>query len=130
MLRRKEDGKLKAVEKLSWTKRKITFLDALGTELFPWPTLGLFSLLEKLWALFLKLLWLRWALLRRHSRRRSLVPGFTKPSSMALPWRNVELVLVSLRHHHREPYTVLRNVGALLLSSCVLFNGNFAGIGN
>src|SRR5688572_3203701 len=31
------------------------FLDALGLDFFPWPLLGLFPLLEKLWALFLEL---------------------------------------------------------------------------
>ena len=52
------------------------FLDALGLDFFPWPLLGLFPLLEKLWALFLELFGLRWALHSRHFGRRSLVPGF------------------------------------------------------
>ena len=43
--------------------------------------------------------------------------------------RNVELARISLRHHNREPYIVLRDVGALLLSSSFLDHGNIFEIG-
>ena len=85
MLRRKEDGKLKTVEKLSWTKRKITFLDALGTELFPWPLLeAVFIVKETLGAVF-EVFWTSLGFAQSKYLCRSLVPGFYKASTMALP---------------------------------------------
>src|SRR6185437_2018436 len=56
-----------------------------GSELFPWPFWGLFSLLRKFWALFLEFFGLRWALHSRSFVRRPLVPRFYKVSTMALP---------------------------------------------
>jgi len=85
MLRRKEDGKLKAVKNISSTKRKIISWMLCGLELFPWPFWGLFSLLRKFWALFLEFFGLRWALHSRSFVRRPLVPRFYKVSTMALP---------------------------------------------
>ena len=76
MLRRKEDGKLKTVENFSSTKRKITFLDALGLGLFPWPLLGLvFIVKETLDAVF-EVFWASLGLAQPKFFRRPLVPGF------------------------------------------------------
>jgi hypothetical protein len=84
-LRRKEDGKLKTVEKLSSTKRKITFLDALGLGLFPWPLLeSIFIVKETLGAVF-EVFWTSLGFAQSKFLRRSLVPGFYKTSTMALP---------------------------------------------
>ena len=110
MEERKEDGKLKTVEKFLVDEKKNTFLDALGTELFPWPVLGLFPLLEKLWALFLELFGLRWALHSRHFGHRSLVPGFYKASTMALPGETLSSpvsVLGTTTGNHLQSFATL-----------------------
>ena len=84
-LRRKEDGKLKTVENFSSTKRKITFLDALGLELFSEPLLeSVFIVKEALGAVF-EVFWTSLGFAQSKFLRRSLVPGFYKTSNMALP---------------------------------------------
>ena len=84
-LRRKEDGKLKAVENFSSTKRKITFLDALGLGLFSEPLLeSIFIVRETLGAVF-EVFWTSLGFAQSKFLRRSLVPGFYKTSTMALP---------------------------------------------
>ena len=84
-LKQKEEGKLKAFANTSSMKRKIPSWMLCDLELFPWPFLGLFSLLRKFWALFLEFFGLCWALHSRSFVRRPLVPRFYKVSTMALP---------------------------------------------
>ena len=53
LLRRKEEGKLKAFENYLVDEKKNTFLDALGLELFPWPLLeSIFIVKDALGAVF------------------------------------------------------------------------------
>ena len=73
---RKEDGKLKAVEKFLVDDRKIPSWMLWVQDSFPGQLWGFFSLLKNLWALFLEFFGLRWALHSRNYFRRSLVPGF------------------------------------------------------
>ena len=61
----RKTGSWRLSPKTSRRRRKITLLEALGLGLFPWRLLGLFSWLEKLWALFPWFFGPRWAL---HSR--------------------------------------------------------------
>ncbi len=76
LLRRKEDGKLKAVEKLSSTKRKITFLDALGLGLFPWPLLGFVLIVKEALGAVFGIFWTSLGLAQSKFLRRPLVPRF------------------------------------------------------
>ena len=84
-LRRKEDGKLKTVEKLSPTKRKIIFLDALGLGLFPWPLLEFILIVKETLGAVFEVFWTSLGFAQSKFLRRSLVPGFYKTSTMALP---------------------------------------------
>ena len=75
-LRRKEDGKLKTIEKLSSTKRKITFLDALDLELFPWPLLESIFIVKETLGVVFEVFWASLGLAQSKFLRRSLVPEF------------------------------------------------------
>ena len=77
LLRRKEDGKLKTVEKFSLTK-KIFFLNALGLGLFPWPLLeSIFIVKETLDTVF-KVFWASLSLAQSKYFCHLLVLGFGK----------------------------------------------------
>ena len=75
-LRWKEDGKLKAVKKLSSTKRKITFLDALGLGLFPWPLLEFVLIVKEALGAVFGIFWTSLGLAQSKFLRRPLVPRF------------------------------------------------------
>ena len=75
-LRRKEDGKLKTVEKFSSTKRKISFLDFLGLGLFSEPLLDSIFIVKETLGAVLEVFWTSLGFAQSKFLRRSLVPGF------------------------------------------------------
>ena len=75
-LRRKEDGKLKAVENFSSTKRKITFLDALGLGLFSEPLLESILIVKETLGAVFEVFWTSLGFAQSKFLRRPLVPGF------------------------------------------------------
>ena len=66
-------------------EEKISLLEALGLGLFPWRLLGLFSWLEKLWALFPWFFGLRWALHSRNFLAARRFLGSIKPMLWHFP---------------------------------------------
>ena len=79
--RRKVEGRRKFLVK----EKKITFLDALGLGLFSWPLLeSIFIVKETLGAVF-EVFWTSLGFAQSKFLRRSLVPGFYKTSTIALP---------------------------------------------
>ena len=75
-MRRKEDGKLKTVEKFLVDEKKISFLDFLGLGLFSEPLLdSIFIVKETLGAVF-EVFWTSLDFAQSKFLRRSLVPGF------------------------------------------------------
>ena len=75
-MKRKEDGKLKTVEKFLVDEKKITFLDFLGLGLFSEPLLdSIFIVKETLGAVF-EVFWTSLGFAQSKFLRRSLVPGF------------------------------------------------------
>ena len=66
-------------------EEKISLLEALGLGLFPWPLLkSIFIVKETLGAVF-EVFWTSLGFAQSKFLRRSLVPGFYKTSTMALP---------------------------------------------
>ena len=58
LLRRKEDGKLKAVENTSSTKRKIPSWMLCGLELFPWPLLEFIFIVREVLDAIFRIFWI------------------------------------------------------------------------
>ena len=85
LLRRKEEGKLKAFANISSTKRKIPSWMLWVWNSFPGLYWSLFSLSKKLWALFFGIFWASLGLAQSKFLRRPLVPRFYKVLTMALP---------------------------------------------
>ena len=85
MLRRKEDGKLKAVENTSSMKRKIPSWMLCGLELFPWPLLELVLIVKEVLGAVFGIFWTSLGFAQSKFLRRPLVPRFYKVSTMALP---------------------------------------------
>ncbi len=125
---RKEDGKLKAVEKFLVDDRKIPSWMLWVQDSFPGRLWGLFSLLKNLWALFLEFFGLRWALHSRYIFAARWFLGSIKPD-YGTSRRNLKFARVRLRHHNREPCLVLRNVGSFRFLWGSWTMGIFFGIG-
>ena len=124
MLRRKEEGKLKAFEKYFVDEKKNTFLDALWSETLSLAFIGVYF----------------------HCWRRSghcfwNFLGFIEPCTVKVSsppvgslillsfdygtfQRHFKFVRVSLGYHHREPYSSLSLYWFLLLSLSFLDHGN------
>ena len=129
LLRRKEEGKLKAFENTSSTKRKIPSWMLCGLELFPWPLLeSIFIVKETLGAVF-GIFWASLGLAQPKFLRRPLVPRFYKVSTMALPGdtssSSVSVLGTTIGNHVKAP----RYVGSCRCLWASWTMGIFFGIG-
>ena len=77
--------KVKGRRKYFVDKKKNTFLDALGLELFPWPLLEFIFIVKEVLGAVFGIFWASLGLAQSKFLRRPLVPRFYKVSTMALP---------------------------------------------
>ena len=84
LLRRKEEGKLKAFENISSTKRKILSWMLCGLELSPWPLLKSLLIVKEVLGAVFGIFWTSLGFAQLKFLRRPLVPRFYKVSTTAL----------------------------------------------
>ena len=93
-------------------EKKNTFLDALGTGLFPWPALGLILIVKEPLGAVFGVFWTSLGIAQPKLYSPLVGSWVLSNLDYGTSRRNLKFARVRLRHHNREPYLVLRNVGS------------------
>jgi len=115
--------------KVSRRRKKNTFLDALGTGLFPWPALGLILIVKEPLGAVFGVFWTSLGIAQPNIFSPLVGSWVLLNLDYGTSRRNLKFARVRLRHHNREPCLVLRNVGSFRFLWGSWTMGIFFGIG-